>query len=288
MNICEKCNGELVEDAKFCILCGAVVQLKPQNAIEEDTDDKLINKSNETAFCKACQAPLRKEASFCVSCGEPAESQTGTAGIFPGVSANSNIAEEKDSRAEAGEKAYPDEVKLPVDFRQKPESDDQELIGEINQTARVIQYPKESVNNAEEPDSKHYIQDTSKVIENWVMVKGEEAAREADKLDFLTYGNGTVAKISFTELPETSKLILQGRVKCHSCNKLSIFSLDSNRNWGGYNNPAACPCGKKIEIGEYWNGPDNTIFVWAAAGVTKQDINDYPLSITISRILGSK
>ncbi len=67
---CEKCGAQLTENAKFCVKCGAKVEIKP-----------VVN--SEVFKCPKCGKELTKDSRFCVECGaqlqpkteEPAEKQ---------------------------------------------------------------------------------------------------------------------------------------------------------------------------------------------------------------------
>ena len=267
MDKCKSCGAEMVEGAKFCIICGTTAQIESQETIEEEGLKAEAAIIEEQEVCPSCKASLRKGASFCVSCGTSVK-DTAIAPLEPEPD------KKKQPEAETSKKKNKIASAEPEKKTAKRAEETQETpVDDTNIQKEVAQ-----------PTSKKGGQDKLNKIEDWVVTTGEEPARQIDELDILSYGQGTVSKITFNKSLASSNLIVHGKVKCHGCNKLSIFSLPSNRGWGGSNDPSTCPCGRKVEIGEYWSNADDAIFVWASTETEDIDIKDYPLSINISRV----
>jgi len=138
---------------------------------------------------------------------------------------------------------------------------------------------------SDSPSNVEETENEEKKEEQWIIIAGEEPAKKANELDILTLGSGVVSKVAFNKSFSKNSVSVKGKVKCHGCNKMSIFSLESSRGWGGTKEPLTCPCGRSVEIGEYWSDIDNAIYVWASVNNPKEDLAASPLSITITRII---
>lgn len=62
VKLCQVCSGEIAQDAKFCIHCGAAQKSVPQEAEEEDEE--------HLEHCPNCNAELEAGAQFCPNCGQ--------------------------------------------------------------------------------------------------------------------------------------------------------------------------------------------------------------------------
>jgi len=269
VNKCKSCNADMVEGAKFCIICGATARKEPQSAVEENRQTTEIARTEKIEVCPICKTSFRKGASFCVSCG----TQEKVSAVIPVTG----------STKPEGKMQPETEIHQHIN-KAASEKPEKEIHEEAVMPLKSPQDIQKAKKEADKISGKKGNQDQLKCVDNWVFTTGEEPARQADELDILAYGKGTVSKITFQGSLGSDNLILHGKVKCLGCNKLSIFSLASDRGWGGCNEPATCPCGRKVEIGEYWNDPQNAIFIWASTDTEGVSIEDYPLSITISRV----
>jgi double zinc ribbon protein len=66
MNRCHKCNTELIEQARFCNVCGSPQTPGTQVQISSPTDQETPDKTNR---CHKCGSELPVEARFCNICG---------------------------------------------------------------------------------------------------------------------------------------------------------------------------------------------------------------------------
>jgi uncharacterized Zn finger protein (UPF0148 family) len=269
MNKCKECRAELVEGAKFCIICGVTVTEEPDQAPIQEKQ-QITEKAVQENLCPSCGAALRTGASFCVDCGNK---------VFEGA---------EDVPSTAGEGvADEDAIKVQRD-----------VITDIavSETDLTLQdsFLKERLSEKEAlPDSKEaFGQDTleeeEKIFEqicNFELFRGEEMHKKADELGLLAYGKGVVSKITFSEKPQCNKLVINGKIKCHDCKKLFIFTIESNRGWGGSNDPVTCPCNRTVEYGDYWDASDDSVYLWASTDIEFSGANDYPLSILIGKVL---
>lgn len=66
MNRCHKCNNELIEQARFCNVCGSPQTPGSQVQVSPPTDQETPDKTNR---CHKCGSELPVEARFCNVCG---------------------------------------------------------------------------------------------------------------------------------------------------------------------------------------------------------------------------
>src|SRR5579859_1609105 len=66
MNRCHKCNTELIQQARFCNVCGSPQTSGTQVQISSPTDQETPDKTNR---CHKCGSELPVEARFCNNCG---------------------------------------------------------------------------------------------------------------------------------------------------------------------------------------------------------------------------
>ncbi len=296
MSICQSCGEELVKGAKFCIICGNTVQEQPQEKAREKTEKKGKEPVEETSgkgeVCSSCNATLREGASFCVSCGTPAEKKDQEPAKVISESLEEDLEvtgtqEEDLETTDVQEEEFEatetqEETEKPTDKTRKKDSRTTKKVQEDVEKTKGESREAEAVPLADRKDRED---EKAKTIRKWAVTAGEKAAREADELDILAFGKGVVSKVAFQESWSGTKAILKGKVKCHGCNKLSIFSLETNRGWGGSNDPTTCPCGRNIEIGEYWSDADNAAYIWASLVDEEMEQEKYPLSITVSKVI---
>lgn len=268
MNKCSSCGAEMVEGAKFCIICGATVKKEDQIPKVEKEKQKDSGLEGDTEICSSCKASLRKGAKFCVSCGTPVSDPADQQTVLEDEINKKKEPGEKSTAKEDEPSAVKEEkpVKIPSKKEAKPKKE------------------KEPEKEAAQPAVETSAKVKSGRDDSWEVLSGEHAAREVEELNMLAYGQGVVSKISFKKAPKSANLVVHGKVKCHGCNKISLFTLDCNRGWGGSNDPTICPCERKVEVGEYWSDADNAIFVWASTETEVSNIEDYPLSVSISRV----
>ncbi len=287
MSKCQSCGEELVEGAKFCIICGATVQKQPEQAKAEtakegEEQEPEKEKTGKEEFCASCNAPLRKGASFCVSCGASVEKTKKQSDLevlktleeYLGTSGK----KEAESRpAAAGQEEDLQETEESHKKAADPAKESAETVGE--KVAEIKE--AESRRGADKGD----YQEKHEALEDWTVVFGEKPVGEAEELDLLTASKSVVSKVVFPETYRGNRAILNGKVKCHECNKLTIFSLEADRGWGASNDPVTCPCGKDIEIGEYWSDSDNAIYVWASLVEGDLEDEECPLSISVNKVM---
>lgn len=280
MVICEKCGAEMLDNAKFCIKCGATAPAISGDLPEKKTAKKAKNpekKEEKEPLCSFCNHPLRKGASFCVSCGTKLE-EAGKERVEP----LKKVIEEAPEALEAKQTAKTQEPSAEKEeAAKKPASEVEESKIESKEKAAATQSKSKQDSPSSSPQKESY---EGEELSNWQVTSGAEPAVQADILDIVTFGKGVVSKITFQELLSTDHLKLKGKVKCHGCRKISIFSFEANHGWGSSNEPIICPCGNSIEIGEYWSADENAIFVWASLIDKEADSGDYPLSIEMSKI----
>jgi hypothetical protein len=358
----KECGEQLVEGAKFCIICGTAApyekEEKNSNAENKDQDVKEVDlvKSAEDNYCPSpsCNAVLRKDAAYCVACGLRIDKKTNknadkeietsdkqnesnkntiiykpkskkkktdtdskkmtsnqdnkedrevdalNSGVNKDSKHNSDIAEineiiakpdspvkeetdqqdQKNLGPEVAEKEEADQVVAEEIRPEKAEEQKDEKGEKDDKDEKVIEkIVSDSPSNVEETENEEKKED------QWIIIAGEEPAKKANELDILTLGSGVVSKVAFNKSFSKNSVSVKGKVKCHGCNKMSIFSLESSRGWGGTKEPLTCPCGRSVEIGEYWSDIDNAIYVWASVNSPKEDLEASPLSITITRII---
>lgn len=277
---CEKCGAEMLDNAKFCIKCGSTAPAITGNSSEKKAAKKTKSPEKEDekeTLCSSCNFPLRKEASFCVSCGTKLE-KTSKETVEP----VKELIEEAPEALEAKQTAKTQEPSTEKEeAAKKPAAEVEESKKESKEKAAATQSKSKQDSPSSLPQKDSYEGDE---ISNWQVTSGAEPAVQADKLDIVTFGKGVVSKITFPEPLSTDHLQLKGKVKCHGCKKISIFSFEANHGWGSSNEPIICPCGNSIEIGEYWSADENAVFVWASLIDKEVDSGDYPLSIEMSKI----
>lgn len=283
MDKCQSCGAELVKNAKFCIICGAVCGADtqasvPASSVTRDREQKTEADTGKDAgngnICAACGFTLREGARFCVSCGGPVEKAAAKISPVqeskPGETTEA-VTTGRESREQV--KAEQESVGL-KDQNKPPES--KPVKKELQKEDRAAEIPVS-------PDERKLIEPADP--QQWTVKSGDEPAREADELDLVPYGRGTVLKVVFQKPFPGSEAVLKGKLKCHGCSKLSLFSMDLNRGWGSSNEPVTCPCGSSIEIGEYWNDSTNAVFVWASLVNGDLAEQEYPLTISVSKVL---
>jgi len=284
---CETCGEKLVEGAKFCIICGATVQKEPRQNKTKAADEKEKKKAGKEMdgkeeLCASCNVPLRAGASFCVSCGTPVK-KTGKQTeqeVLEVLESYLGTAEAKESTGQTEESPVGEDLE---EVKEKSK----EVAGSAGESGRPA---REKVMDEEAPVStdgaeREGDQEEPKLADDWTIVTGEKPVGEAEEMGLLTANKSVVSKLVFPETYRGNRAILNGKVKCHECNKLSIFSLEATRGWGGSNDPVTCPCGKGIEIGEYWSDSDNVIYVWASLVEGDSEDKECPLSITVNKVM---
>lgn len=81
MNRCRKCNTELIEQARFCNICGSSqTPASPQVEVSTSTKQETPGKTHR---CQKCETELPLEASFCNVCGSPQRSKAPSAAVTP-------------------------------------------------------------------------------------------------------------------------------------------------------------------------------------------------------------
>ena len=66
---CRQCNSELIEQARFCNVCGL-----PQDPQEPEIENSTRNgekplETNILSYCENCRAEIPNDARFCTICG---------------------------------------------------------------------------------------------------------------------------------------------------------------------------------------------------------------------------
>lgn len=277
---CEKCGAEMLDNAKFCIKCGATAPAITGDSSEIKAVKKAKSpekKEEKETLCSSCNHPLRKGASFCVSCGTKLE-ETGKERVEP----VNKIIEEAPETLEAKQTAKTQEPSIEKEkAAKKPAAEVEKSKKDSTEKAVATQSKSKQDSPSSSPQKESY---EGEELSNWRVTSGAEPAVQADKLDIVDFGKGVVSKITFQEPLSTDHLQLKGKVKCHGCRKISIFSFEANHGWGSSNEPIICPCGNSIEIGEYWSADENAIFIWASLIDKEMGSGDYPLSIEMSKI----
>ncbi len=252
MRNCSKCNAEISGDAKFCIFCGETVSAKDKMKNEELlSSEKSAKKSDEKhgqMTCKTCNASLRDGASFCVSCGQPVESLSKVSTKKSSASESKVITSDKENDKE-------------------PAKVDTKTPGKSSPGTTANDKPRK------------------KISEEWSVHTDKEAAIYADEIDLLNLGEGVVSRLDFQDNLDDKQLLVRGKIMCHGCNKLTIFSIETHKGWGSANEPVNCPCGKDIVIGEFWSDEKNEIYLWASSGVGVKDGEEYPLSLEVIKVM---
>jgi len=267
MKRCVNCHGEMPQDAKFCILCGTTVsnagQEKKEKQAKPDKKEKKADK-NKQNVCSACASPLREGASFCVSCGKPVEPLPVESAKSPSALTDvSKSSEKEDDKVEKTKTVAAQAVTKKNKMMDKPQESADASSKEVSVGTTASQ----------------------KISLEWTVHSDQAAARYADEIDLLKYGNGVVSRLDFPGNEESKQLLIKGKVKCHGCNKLTIFSIETHKGWGSVNEPVTCPCGKSIVIGEFWSDESNEIYLWATSGVTVKEGKDYPLSLEVIKVM---
>ncbi len=321
---CSSCGADLVEGSKFCIICGLKLNEIVEEESDKEKEGLPSNEETKEAVCHSCKAPLRKEALFCVSCGakagEPQEKPADPALTLPQEeekagekvcpSCNGALKRSANFCVHCGTPVYQteDEIADALSTAEKKEQSepavtageerqeegaaecaaDYGLLEEVSSQEKVL----EEVNNHErvpelDPVSTStgdYRSGQQEPLKNWEVTAGEEQDRQADSLDIIPFSKGVVSRITFRESPQAPKVVVRGKIKCHGCRKQTLFTITSQRGWGGANDPVTCPCGNDIVIGEYWKESIDAIFVWASLEPPDESYRHCPLSIFINSV----
>ena len=71
--ICPTCGKKINRGSKFCIYCGASINV---------TDNTTVEVTGKR--CSSCGSPIEKDAAFCTNCGTPVPEETEEADVIPG------------------------------------------------------------------------------------------------------------------------------------------------------------------------------------------------------------
>src|SRR3989442_6765504 len=91
MNRCHKCNNELIEQARFCNVCGSPQTPGYQVQVSPPTDQETPDKTNR---CHKCGSELPVEARFCNLCGS---AQTSSASSTAATTSENQVTPDSES-----------------------------------------------------------------------------------------------------------------------------------------------------------------------------------------------